>query len=111
MKHSTFKSSGSGRITQAAVSRIQSATARSHNGVVQSGRNFHDTDSYGRDDLPLVAKLEQQGLIKAEWGVTDSNRQARFYEITAAGRRRLVADKKAWDQMVAVMHTLFADPA
>ncbi len=56
-------------------------------------------------------RLEQQGLVNAEWGVTDNNRQARFYTITAAGRRRLAADKKAWDQMVAVMHTLFEDPA
>jgi PadR family transcriptional regulator PadR len=60
---------------------------------------------------PGLMRLEQQGLVKAEWGVTDNNRQARFYAITAAGRRRLAADKKAWDQMVAVMHTLFEDPA
>jgi PadR family transcriptional regulator PadR len=56
-------------------------------------------------------RLEQQGLIKAEWGVTGNNRQARFYAITAAGRRRLAAEKKAWNQMVAVMQTLFEDPA
>ena len=60
---------------------------------------------------PALYRLEAQGWIKAEWGVTDSNRQARFYEITAAGRRRLVEEKKAWDQMVSVMHALFQDPA
>lgn len=60
---------------------------------------------------PGLMRLEQQGLIKAAWGVTDNNRQARFYTITVAGRRRLAADKKAWDQMVSVMHTLFEDPA
>jgi transcriptional regulator len=60
---------------------------------------------------PALMRLEQQGLIKGEWGVTDTNRQARFYGITAAGRRRLAADKKAWDQMVAVMQTLFEDRA
>jgi len=43
--------------------------------------------------------------------VTDNNRQARFYAITAAGRRRLTVEKKAWNQMVSVMHTLFKDPA
>ena len=59
---------------------------------------------------PGLMRLEQQGLIKGQWGVTDTNRQARFYAITAAGRRRLAADKKAWDQMVSVMHTLFEDP-
>ena len=60
---------------------------------------------------PALMRLEQQGLIKAEWGVTENNRQARFYAITPAGRRRLAADKKAWDQMVSVIHTLFEDPA
>ena len=60
---------------------------------------------------PGLMRLEQQGLVKAEWGVTDNNRQARFYAITAAGRQRLAAEKKAWDQMVSVMHTLFEDPA
>ena len=60
---------------------------------------------------PGLMRLEQQGLIKAAWGVTGNNRQARFYSITAAGRRRLAADKKAWDQMVSVMRTLFEDPA
>ncbi|HEY0966264.1 MAG TPA: PadR family transcriptional regulator [Opitutaceae bacterium] len=60
---------------------------------------------------PGLMRLEQQGLIEAEWGVTDSNRQARFYTITAAGRRRLAVEKKAWDQMVSVMHTLFDEPA
>ena len=60
---------------------------------------------------PGLMRLEQQGLVKADWGVTDNNRQARFYAITPAGRRRLAADKKAWDHMVAVMRTLFEDPA
>ena len=60
---------------------------------------------------PGLMRLEQQGLIKAEWGVTDNNRQARFYAITTAGRRRLAAEKKAWDQMVSVIAALFEDPA
>src|ERR1044072_6431634 len=45
---------------------------------------------------PGLMGLEQQGLIKPRWGVTDSTGQARFYTIPAAGRRRLAADKKAW---------------
>jgi transcriptional regulator len=57
---------------------------------------------------PGLMRLEQQGLVKAEWGVSENNRQARFYSITTAGRRRLSAEKKAWDQMVAVMETLFS---
>ena len=60
---------------------------------------------------PGLMRLEQRGLVRGQWGVTDSNRKARFYAITAAGRKRLAAEKKAWDQMVSVMHTLFEDPA
>ncbi len=60
---------------------------------------------------PGLMRLEQQGLVKAEWGTTENNRQARFYAITGAGRKRLLAEKKAWEQMVGVMHTLLEDPA
>jgi PadR family transcriptional regulator PadR len=60
---------------------------------------------------PGLMRLEQQGLIKADWGVTDSNRQARFYALTTAGRRRLAEEKKAWVQMVSVMRTLLEDSA
>lgn len=60
---------------------------------------------------PGLMRLEQQGLVKAAWGVTDNNRQARFYAITPAGRRRLAVDKRAWDQMVAVMRALFEGQA
>lgn len=56
---------------------------------------------------PGLLRLEQQGLLRARWGVTDTNRQARFYRVTAAGRRRLVADKGEWDRMVTIMQTLF----
>jgi PadR family transcriptional regulator PadR len=60
---------------------------------------------------PGLMRLEQQGLISGAWAVTENNRQARFYSITAAGRKRLVAEKKAWDHMVGVMQTLFEEPA
>ena len=60
---------------------------------------------------PGLMRLEQQGLVKGEWGVTLNNRQARFYAITAAGRKRLAVERKAWDQMVNVMQTLLEDPA
>ncbi len=60
---------------------------------------------------PGLMRLEQRGLIRAAWGVTDKNRQARFYSITAAGRRRLTAEKKDWDRMVSIMHALFHGPA
>ena len=55
---------------------------------------------------PGLMRLEQRGLVRAKWGVTDTNRKARFYAITAAGRRRLEAEKAEWDRMTAMMHTL-----
>jgi PadR family transcriptional regulator, regulatory protein PadR len=55
---------------------------------------------------PGLMRLEQRGLVRAEWGVTENNRKARFYAITAAGRRQLAAEKADWDRMVAIMHTV-----
>ena len=55
---------------------------------------------------PGLMRLEQRGLVRAEWGTTDNNRRARFYVITAAGRRQLAAEKADWDRMVAIMHTV-----
>ena len=59
---------------------------------------------------PGLMRLEQRGLVRATWGVTDTNRKARFYAITAAGRRRLATEKAAWDRMTTIMHTLLHEP-
>ena len=59
---------------------------------------------------PGLMRLEQRGLIRANWDTTENNRQARFYSITAAGRRQLESEKKSWQQMVAIMQTLFGTP-
>jgi len=56
---------------------------------------------------PGLMRLEQQGLVRAEWRTTETNRRARFYSMTAAGRRRLQAEKADWDRMVSIMHALF----
>jgi transcriptional regulator len=55
---------------------------------------------------PGLMRLEQRGLVSAEWSVTDSNRKARFYRITPAGRRQLITEKAGWDRMVSIIHTL-----
>ena len=47
---------------------------------------------------PALHRLESRGWIAAEWDVTDNNRRARFYSLTAAGRRQLVAEEKAWER-------------
>ena len=55
---------------------------------------------------PGLMRLEQRGFVRAKWGVTENNRKARFYTITAAGRRQLVAEKSEWDRMASIIHTL-----
>src|SRR4030088_1327000 len=58
---------------------------------------------------PGLMRLEQRGLVRAEWDVTDNNRKARFYAITAAGRRGLATEKAEWDRMTSIMHTLLRE--
>ena len=55
---------------------------------------------------PALLRLEQQGLIKSAWGTSENNRRAKFYEVTAAGRKHLAAESKAWEQMVAIVARL-----
>src|SRR5436189_3806813 len=59
---------------------------------------------------PGLMRLEQRGLVRAKWGVTDSNRKARFYSITAAGRRELETEKAEWDRTASIIHTLLREP-
>jgi DNA-binding PadR family transcriptional regulator len=43
--------------------------------------------------------MEQDGWVKAEWGLTEKNRQARFYSLTAAGRKQLAAEQESWARL------------
>ena len=45
---------------------------------------------------PALLKLEQEGFIAAEWGVSDNNRKAKFYKLTAAGRKQLADETESW---------------
>ncbi|MDQ3488117.1 MAG: PadR family transcriptional regulator [Acidobacteriota bacterium] len=55
---------------------------------------------------PGLMRLEQGGLIRGAWGVTDSHRRARYYSMTAAGRRRLARQKAEWERMTSIMNTV-----
>lgn len=48
-------------------------------------------------------RLERQGLLDTEWGVSDNNRRAKFYSLTAAGRKRLREETAGWDRTVAAI--------
>jgi transcriptional regulator len=58
---------------------------------------------------PALMRLEQRSLVRAEWDVTENNRRARFYQITAAGRRQLVNEKAEWDRMVSIMRAVLRE--
>ena len=55
---------------------------------------------------PGFMRLEQRGFVRGKWRITENNRRARFYEITAAGRRQLSAERAEWDRTVSIMNTL-----
>jgi len=55
---------------------------------------------------PGLMRLEQRGLVRGKWRVTENNRKARFYAITAAGRRQLAAEKADWARTASIMHAL-----
>ena len=52
---------------------------------------------------PALYRLEHQGLIAAEWGQSDNNRRAKFYTLTAAGRRRLREETAGWNRLAAAI--------
>ena len=60
---------------------------------------------------PALFRLVRQGLLKASWGVSDNNRRAKFYELTAAGRKQLRQEEAAWNRLArAIGLALKANP-
>jgi PadR family transcriptional regulator PadR len=54
---------------------------------------------------PALYRLEQQGLLDTEWGTSDNNRRAKFYELTTAGRKRLKAETERWSRTSLAINT------
>jgi transcriptional regulator len=52
---------------------------------------------------PALLRLEQRGWIKSKWGVSDSNRKAKFYELTSKGRAQIDRETASWDRTVSLM--------
>jgi transcriptional regulator len=55
---------------------------------------------------PALLRLQQRGWIKSEWGTSDNNRKARFYQLTKGGRRQLAAETRNWERISGVMERL-----
>jgi transcriptional regulator len=52
---------------------------------------------------PSLLKLEQEGYITSEWGFSDNNRKAKFYQLTRAGRKQIEKETEEWEQMTAIL--------
>ena len=60
---------------------------------------------------PALFRLVRQGLLKAAWGTSENNRRAKFYELTAAGRKRLQQETEGWNRLAtAIASALAARP-
>ena len=56
-----------------------------------------------------LVRLQQRGWIRSKWGVSDNNRRARYYAITKAGERQLIAETETWERLAAVMGRVLAN--
>lgn len=52
---------------------------------------------------PALLRLEQRGWVRSEWGASESNRKAKFYQLTRAGRRQIERESKDWERTVSLM--------
>ena len=52
---------------------------------------------------PALLKLEQEGYITSEWGVSDNNRKAKFYKLTRAGRKQIEKEEREWEKTTAIL--------
>ena len=57
---------------------------------------------------PALFRLVRQGLLKANWGVSENNRRAKFYEVTAAGRKRFREETEGWNRLANAMASALA---
>src|SRR5215467_13877663 len=60
---------------------------------------------------PVLLKLEQEGSIASDWGVSENNRKARFYRLTHDGRKQLQAETQSWEQTAAIIARFFTAKA
>jgi PadR family transcriptional regulator PadR len=79
-------------------------------GIAQRVRDVsRDVFQVGESSLyPALQRLTLDGYITPEWGVSENNRRARFYTLTASGRKRLAAEREEFDRVVAAMRLVLA---
>jgi PadR family transcriptional regulator, regulatory protein PadR len=57
---------------------------------------------------PALHRLEQQGLIESEWGASENNRQAKYYQLTRAGRKQLAQEQEQWERLAGAVARILA---
>src|SRR3954467_3573348 len=57
---------------------------------------------------PALHRLEQQGLIESEWGASENNRQAKFYQLTRTGRKQLTEETRSWERLAQAVARILA---
>src|SRR5687767_14674421 len=69
---------------------------------IEQTSSHHLTVNYGTI-YPALLKLEQEGYIASEWGMSDNNRKAKFYRLTRAGRKQIEKETQDWKQTTAIL--------
>ena len=60
---------------------------------------------------PALHRLEDRGWVSSEWGVSENNRKAKFYELTTAGKKQLAAERERWQQVVVAIGRILGEAA
>ncbi|MDT5271513.1 MAG: PadR family transcriptional regulator, regulatory protein PadR [Acidobacteriota bacterium] len=58
---------------------------------------------------PALHRLEERGLVRAEWAASENNRQAKFYRLTPAGRKQLEAERETWERFTGAVDAILRD--
>ena len=95
---------------------LQALTLEEHHGLGVARRVEQLTEGAFRVNpgslFPALHRLEQKGLVKSEWGASETNRKAKYYQLTAAGRRQLKAETKNWGRIaIAIARALRLEEA
>ena len=77
-------------------------------GIAQQLRTLSDDELHiGESSLyPALQRLLLKGWVKAEWGASENNRRARYYKLTAAGRRQLAVEREEFDRLILAIHKI-----
>ena len=84
------------------VLKILDAQGRLHGYAITAGIQRASADLLRVEEgslYPALHRMAQDGWLRAEWGTTDKNREARFYSITAAGRKQLALEEESWTRL------------